>query len=282
MDERQALEIVEAALAAGVTLFDTADVYNDGESERLLGAALAARRDEVVIATKFGRARTGVAQERGASRSQILRSVDASLRRLRTDYIDLYQLHAPDPSTPPCETLSTLDDIVRAGKVRYIGSSNMQGWQVADADWVARRDRRERYVCAQVVYNLLERGAERELFPSCRHFGVGIIAALGLARGALTGKHDPGIDPPPAVARYLHGANGDVLGHLRAWADSEGRSLAEVALGTVASQPEVAAVLAGATSAEQVRANARAIAWVPSASERRELDAISAGCRALF
>lgn len=276
LDARASAAIVEAALDEGVTLFDTADVYGDGESERVLGAALAGRRNDVVISTKFGRARRGRQGARSASRREIFRAVEGSLRRLGTDYVDLYQLHAPDPSTPILETLSALDDLIHAGKVRYVGSSNMAAWQIADADWTARAHGLQRFVSVQAVYNVVDRDVEREVLPCCREFGVGVLAAVPLARGVLTGKYVDGPrDITPAAASYLR-SSGGALARVREAADAAGCSPLELVLGAIVTQPQVASVVAGATSPEQARANARAVAWASQVEHQPAVSALAA------
>ena len=275
--------LVDGALDAGITLFDTADTYGkdrDGSSESLLGLALAGRRDDVVLATKFGMDMAGTNGPdwgvRG-SRRYIRRAVEASLRRLRTDYIDLYQMHQPDPRTPIAETLAALDDLVSAGMVRYIGSSNFAGWQVADAEWTARTAGTERFVSAQNNYNLLEREIEAELVPACQRYGIGVVPFFPLSNGLLTGKYRRG-QPPPAGTRLeeksdlLSDRNFDKVESLEKYAAERGISLLDVAIGGLAGQPAVASVIAGATRPEQVRANAEAGEWQPSAADLEALD----------
>lgn len=272
--------VVDAAIDAGVTLFDTADAY--GESETFLGEVLQGRRDDVVIATKFGLDLGGdLGPDWGArgGRRYIRKAVERSLRRLRTDWIDLYQLHRPDPGTPLEETLSALNELVTEGTVRYIGSSNLSAWQVADADWTARRAGLARFVSAQNEYSLLDRSAETELLPACERFGVGVLPFFPLANGMLTGKYHR--DQPPEGGRlsnnpgYLTQARFDVVEALAAFADQRGVSLLEVAIGTLLARPGVSSVIAGATRPEQVRANAAAARWRPSADELELLDAIA-------
>ena len=202
--------VVDAALDAGITLFDTADIYGEpqGGSEELLGQALKGRRDDVVVATKFGMDMNGLNGPdfgAAASRRYIARAVEASLRRLGTDHIDLYQMHEPDPGTPIDETLAALDDLVRDGKVRYLGNSNFAGWQIADADWVASSNGRSRFISAQNHYSLLERSVEAEVIPACERFGLGMLPFFPLANGLLTGKYKRG-GQPPAGSRLSGGA----------------------------------------------------------------------------
>jgi len=282
--------VVEAALEVGINFFDTADIYGDphGTSEEQLGAALKGRRDDVVIATKFGMDMHGAnGPDYGArgARRYVMRAVEASLRRLNTDYIDLYQMHEPDPGTPIEETLSALDDLVRSGKVRYIGCSNFAGWQIADADWTARSAGLTRFISAQNHYNLLNREVEAEVLPACQRFGLGMLPYYPLASGLLTGKYRRG-EKPPAGSRLAAGgryaerlakAPWDAIEAIAAFAAERGRSMLDVAIGWLAAQPTVASVIAGATTPEQVRANAAAASWRPSAEDLAALDAIRAG-----
>lgn len=283
MDQERSVRVVRAAIDRGINFVDTADVYGNGESERAVGAAVKGQRDRVLIATKFGSGMGEGPNDRGGSRHYIRRAVEASLRRLDTDYIDLYQMHWPDPETPLEETVSTLNDLVREGKVRYIGSSNYAGWQIADADWTARVHGWDRFVSAQDRYSLIDRSLEREVVPACRHFGIGIIPYSPLAGGLLTGKYRRGQEPPagarlassPNAGRILTDTNFDVVEGLEAFARERGLSLLQVAVGWLASQPQVASVIAGATSPEQVEANAQAGLWEPTAEEREEIDRIT-------
>lgn len=286
LDAAGSREVVHAALDEGITLFDTSDSY--GASEERLGALLEGNRDDVVIATKFGSdtRKRGIdnGEEWGArgSRRYVRRAVESSLRRLRTDWIDLYQMHRPDEATPIAETLSALDDLVREGKVRYIGSSNFTGWQVADAEWTARTRGYERFVSAQNNYNLLQRDIEKDLVPALAHYGIGLLPFFPLASGLLTGKYRRG-EPPPVGSR-LQAWGGesamtaeafDVIENLDSFATERGVGLLEVALGGLAAQPTVASVIAGATSREQVARNVAAGAWRPSPSDLAALDKIT-------
>jgi len=264
--------VVDAALDCGVTLVDTADIYGSkGGSEELLGQVLAGRREHVVLATKFGMDMGDGTVARG-SRTYIRRAVEASLRRLRTDYIDLYQYHAPDGVTPLEETLATLDELITEGKVRYIGSSNFAGWQIADADWIARTQHQARFVSAQNHYNLLQRDAEQEIIPSCVNRGVGVLPYFPLANGLLTGKYSRGQAPPRGTR--LTGRESeltddvfDKLEALQRFGAEHGRSLLEVGIAGLAAMPAIASVIAGATKPEQVRANAAAGEWELSSDE---------------
>ncbi|MGC9668238.1 aldo/keto reductase [Planosporangium sp. 12N6] len=287
IDAERTAEVVNAALDAGVNFFDTADIYGDrpGHSEELLGAALGSRRADVVVATKFGMDMQGANgpdwNARGARR-YVMRAVEASLRRLNTDYIDLYQMHTPDPGTPIEETLSALDDLVRAGKVRYLGNSNFAGWQVADAEWTAHAGDLHRFISAQNEYSLLRRDAEGELVPACERFGLGVLPYFPLASGLLTGKYRRDQAPPAGTrlaadrfAARLAAAPWDTIEKLEAYATKRGLSLLDVAIGGLAAQPAVASVIAGATSPEQVRTNVAAAEWQPTAEDLAELDEIT-------
>ncbi|WP_336921281.1 aldo/keto reductase [Aquipuribacter sp. SD81] len=279
-------DVVHAALDAGVTLVDCAELYGSepGESERLLGAALRGRRDEVVLATKFGHPDGRVdapAWEAHGSRTAVRRAVEGSLRRLGTDWIDLFQMHTPDPATPVEETLGALDDLVREGKVRYVGSSNFAAWQVVDADRAAEQLGTERFVSAQNAYNLLDRSAEAELVPACEHVGVGLLPYYPMASGLLSGKYRRGEAAPegsrlssPRMAQRLAGADFDTIEALERLAAERGVDLLAVALGGLAAQPAVASVIAGARTPEQVRANVRAGLWEPDAEDLAAIEEV--------
>jgi aryl-alcohol dehydrogenase-like predicted oxidoreductase len=273
--------IVSAALEEGITFFDTADVYGGGQSEEMLGAALKGRRDEAVIATKFGHSSGGEGRS-GGSRRYVRIAVEASLRRLDTDWIDLYQLHTPDPATPVEETLEALTELVSEGKIRCAGSSNLIGWQIADADWMARTRGLTRFVTAQNAYSLLDRSVEGAVIPACAHFDVGMIPYTPLANGLLSGKHRRGRPPEPGTRlatanadRWLTDHNFDIVEALEGFASARGVSLLDVAIGGLAAQPQVVSVIAGAVSPEQVRANAHAGRWRPSAADLAELDRVA-------
>ena len=279
-----ALEVVATALDAGITLFDTADIYSEGQSEAILGKALRGRREQAIIATKFGGQMGTSPFQRGASRRWPRIAVEGSLRRLGTDWIDVYQLHFPDDDTPIEETLRTLDDLVHEGKVRYVGSSNFAAWQVADAEWTARTNHLARFVSAQNEYNLLQRSVEAELTAACVRYGIGIIPYSPLASGLLTGKFQRGEPPPPdtrigknpqLAQRWLTDRNFDLIESLRRFAEQRSLSLLDVAIGGLAAQPQVASVIAGAMTPQQVQANVRAGQWQPSAEDLHELDRIT-------
>jgi aryl-alcohol dehydrogenase-like predicted oxidoreductase len=280
IDQDATNAVVRQALDSGITLFDTADIYGQGASEEMLGLALGAERENVVVATKFGMDMQGANGPdwgvRG-SRRYVRKAIEASLRRLGTDWIDLYQLHRPDPVTPIDETLAALDELVREGKVRYLGSSNFTGWQVVDADWTARAAGTARFVSAQNEYSLLERDAEEELVPACEHVGVGLLPFFPLASGLLTGKYRRG-EPAPegtrlaGMADRLAAADWDTIERIEAYAAQRDLRPIDVAIGGLAAQPAVASVIAGATRPEQVVDNVRAGLWEPTAEDLAELD----------
>ena len=284
-DEAQSRAVVDRAIDEGVDFFDTADIYGQGESERMLGKALGKRRADVMIATKFGgRFLTEPLTPGGASARSIHRSVEASLARLGTDYIDLYQLHFPDSVTPQEETLRTLNDLVHSGKVRYLGCSNFAAWQVADAAWIARTQNLTPYVSAQNLYNLIDRRIERELVGACRHFGLGILPYFPLASGFLTGKYRRGQEPaedsrmaamPQAAERTLNDQNFAVLERLEAFARERQHTVLELAVSWLLAQEDVSCVIAGATRPEQVAANVAAAQWRLSRDELEEIDRLT-------
>jgi aryl-alcohol dehydrogenase-like predicted oxidoreductase len=285
IDEQAAEAVVSRALDLGITLFDTADIYGPGGlSEEFLGKALNGRRHKALIATKFAGPLGEGPLFGGASRRYIMSAIDASLRRLDTDYVDLYQVHFPDVRTPLEETMRALDDVVRQGKARYIGCSNFAGWQVVDAQWIARSGHGTRFISAQNQYNLLDRRIERELVPACNAHGLGILPYFPLASGFLTGKYRPG-EPPPEGTRLavmgqraeqtLNDKNFAVLAKLEAFAKVRDRSMLELAIGWLASQPHVGSVIAGATSPEQVEQNIKAGEWRLSADDLAEVDSLT-------
>ena len=281
MDEGQVKAVVDAAIEHGATFFDTADTYGLGASEELLGRALGSRRDDVVIATKFGmdmKGESGDYRGRRGSAAYVRTSVEGSLRRLGTEYIDLYQLHVPDPHTPIEETLEALDDLVTSGLVRAIGCSNLKAWQLVDAAWTSRTRDLASFVTAQNEYSLYNRTAEVELTPACLELGVGILPYFPLAYGLLTGKYRRGEDAPAgsrlalsSQARRLANADWDRIEALEAFARSQDVSVLELAIGGLAAQPAVTSVIAGVTRPEQVESNVRAGAWEPSGEVLDEL-----------
>ncbi len=276
--------VVHAAIDAGITLFDTADIYGaePGLSEIRLGKALGTRRADIVLATKFGMDMQGAnGPDFGArgSRRYIVAAVEASLRRLGTDWIDLYQFHTPDPLTPIDETLAALDDLVTSGKVRYIGHSNRTGWQIAEAEFTARMKGSTRFISAQNHYNLLDRRAELEVTPAAEAYGLGVLPYFPLANGLLTGKYSSGQAPEGSRLTHsrtnlLQNADFDQLREFGDFARDRGLTEVQVAFSWLASRPSVASVIAGATKPEQVQQNAEAASWVPSEKDLEELDRI--------
>lgn len=286
VDNATAKAVVHKALDCGITLFDTADIYgNRGGSETALGEILGPRRREIVLATKFGMAMDDVDVKIGGSRRYIMAAVDDSLRRLKTDWIDLYQLHQPDPRTPIAETLSALDDLVRSGKVRYVGCSNLPAWQVAEAVMCARASGGADFVSAQDEYSLLVRKAEAELVPALNHFGLGLLPYFPLASGMLTGKYRRNGALPAGTRltnpagkrladRYLTDANYEKVEKLEAFAAERGRSMLELAFSWLLARKPVASVIAGATSAAQIEQNVAAGSWTLSAEDLAAVDRI--------
>jgi aryl-alcohol dehydrogenase-like predicted oxidoreductase len=287
LDLEQSRAVVHAALDHGINLFDTSDSY--GDSEQRLGEILQGRRDDVLIATKFGSDVRRLGQDNGmdwgarGSRRYIRRAVENSLRRLRTDWVDLYQMHVPDPGTPIEESLSTLDDLVHEGKVRYLGHSNFSGWQTAEAEWIARTRNLERFISAQNRYSLLERGIEADLVPALERYEIGLLPYFPLASGLLTGKYRRG-EAPPEGSRIqvwkresvLTDDTFDVLEKLEAFARERSITMLDVAIGGLAAQRAVSSVIAGATSPEQVAANVKAGEWLPTADDLAEIARITA------
>ena len=274
--------VVHRALDEAINFFDTANVYSNGASEEFVGAALEGQRDRVVLATK-GRFKMGEGpNDIGASRYHIMSAVEASLRRLRTDHIDLYQIHAWDESVPVAEMMRALDDLVRAGKIRYIGASQFSAWQLAHCNTFAEMMGWEQFVTIQTHYNLFERDAERELLPYCAWSNVGILPYFPLAGGLLTGKYTRGEAPPegsrgtfsPYVKNRLTEANFDKLDALRSFAVSRGRALHDLAFGWLLSRKQIPSVIAGATTPEQVTANAATVGWKLSEEELKELQGL--------
>jgi aryl-alcohol dehydrogenase-like predicted oxidoreductase len=283
IDLQRTRAVVDAAIDAGITLFDTAEMYGkDGGSELALGEVLAGRRDKVVLATKFGHQKVdmgyGPAAGAKGGRGYIRLAVEKSLRRLRTDYIDLYQLHTPDPLTPIEETVAALDELVAEGKVRYIGHSNLSGWQLADA--AHQSAARTPFISAQNKWSMLDRDAEAEVVPAAVHFGLGVLPYFPLANGMLTGKVRRGRELPAGsrIATRSHLVTDEKLDTVEAlieWGAQRGVSILEIAIGGLAAQPGCASVIAGATSAEQIIANAAAGEWEPTPEDLAELDKIS-------
>ena len=277
--------VVHAALDAGITLFDTADIYGGrGLSEEHLGKALGSRRKDIVLATKFGMGMGEGPYAKGASRHYIMAAVEASLKRLGTDWIDLYQIHRPDPATPIEETLRALDDLIRAGKVRYIGHSNFRAWQTVEAELTARHLNLNAFVSAQDEYSLINRELDGDRMAMLRKYDLGLLPYFPLASGLLTGKH--GATPAPGTrladagglsSRYWTAANLEMVAGLKAFAAEHGRSMLELAMSWLACRPQVSSVIAGAMTPEQVRANAKAAHWTLGAEEMDAVDRIRDG-----
>ncbi|TAL00342.1 MAG: aldo/keto reductase [Rhodospirillaceae bacterium] len=281
--------VVDKAIDLGITLFDTANAYGQGKSEELLGRALGTHRQQVLVATKFGLPMGNTPHlQAGGSRDAIMRAVESSLRRLGTDYIDLYQIHGPDASTPIAETLRALDDLVRQGKVRYIGHSNFSGWEVADAAWTADVNTLVPFISAQNRYSVITRTIESDVVPACQKHGVGIIPYFPLESGLLTGKYKYGEElptgsrintlkkkAPAAVERYFGDAKFKLADTLQKWCATKGYPILGVALGWLLAKPYVSSVIAGATKPEQLETNVKAAAWRPTAEDIAEIDALS-------
>lgn len=289
MDAAATQSVVDAAMGLGATFFDTADVYGNGQSEELLGKALGARRSRAIIATKFGGPMRGSKfPDGGASRAALMYAAEESLRRLGTDYIDVYQIHRPDPKTPIEETLRAFDDLVRQGKVRYIGNSNFDGAQVDAAAAISREQKLRAFSSAQNHYSLLTRGIETDLVPACERHGLGVLPYFPLESGMLTGKYKRGEAPaegtrlaafakqsPTGVARFLNDDNLTKVEKLQAIADANGNTVLDMAFGWLLSRPYVSCVIAGATRPAQVEANVKAAAWRPTAEIARRIDAVT-------
>ena len=283
IDAAQSDRVVHAALDAGITLFDTADVYGKGASEELLGQALGRRRDEAIVATKFGHELDE--QRRGAHPDYVPQACDASLRRLGVDHIDLYQLHRPDPDVPIAETLGALAELVQAGKVRELGHSNLSAAEMNTAQAAGAENGGPRFACAQDHWNLLERDLEGERLTAIRRNGLALLPYFPLASGLLTGKYHAGETPDadwrlaklPDERREQHLSEErfDAVAQLTELATSRGRTLLELAMSWLAGHPSVASVIAGATRPEQVEANAAAVGWELTTEDRAEIDRIT-------
>ncbi len=276
--------VLNQAIDEGINLFDTADIYGGaGASEELMGKALEGKRHQVVLATKFAGPMGEGPMTKGTSRNHIMDAVENSLRRLNTDYLDLYQVHFPDPETPMEETMRALDDLVRSGKVRYIGNSNYAGWQIAHSQWIAEHYGLTKFISAQNEWSLLRRSVETEVIPAAQKFGTGVLPYFPLASGLLTGKYKRGQDAPegtrlsagPMAERALTDSNFDVVEKLEEYATTRGHTILELAMSWLASHPAVGSVIAGATKPEQVTSNAAAASWVLTDEERAEVDQIT-------
>ena len=286
IDLEASRRVVHKALDLGITLFDTADIYGErGGSETCLGQILGDRRKDIVLATKFGMPMDTAETLKGGSRRYIMAAVEASLRRLRTDWIDLYQLHRPDPLTPIEETLRALDDLVRQGKVRYVGCSNLAGWQAVEAQWTAKHLGLNAFVSCQDEYSLVVRGIERDLLPAMQTHGLGLLPFFPLASGLLTGKYRRDAPPPAGTRlantqrladRYLTDANWQVVERLAPFCAARGHSLLELAFSWLAARPQVASVIAGATKPEQIEQNVAAAGWRLGPDDLAEIDRLSA------
>ena len=281
-DQSQSSAVLDQALDLGINFIDTANIYSAGESEIHIGHWLTGKRDRVLIATKFGLNMGNGPMQQGGSRQHMMASVEASLDRLKTDYIDLYQIHRVDRSIPIEETLGALDDLVRSGKVRYIGASNFDAWHLCEAEWVARTRHLNRFVSVQNYYNLLKREIEREVTPYCETYGVGIIPYFPLESGFLTGKYRRGTSPPkggrltgsPRGEELLRDENFDRLDRLVVFAEERGHTLLDLAIAGLAAQPAVSSIIAGAIAPEQVVANVAAAGWTLSADDCADLDRV--------
>jgi aryl-alcohol dehydrogenase-like predicted oxidoreductase len=284
-DEQTSIAVINHALDMGINYIDTADMYDRGRSEEFVGKALKGKRANVIIATKFAAPMAEGPNDKGGSRHYIMKAVEASLKRLQTDYIDVYQMHNPDTETPIEETLRTLDDLVHAGKIRYIGCSNFAAWQLCEALWTSTARHLHSFVTVQVRYNVLERSIETELVPCCRKYGIGVIPWGPLAGGFLTGKYQQG-EQAPADARlakpvgiYSHiftDDNWNKLSKLKAFAAKHGHTVAELAIAWLRAKPWITSVIAGARTVEQLSVNLPAMQWKLTDDEIAEIDAIAA------
>jgi len=276
IDYDRSLAVVDAALEAGITLFDTADIYSQGASEEFIGRALEGRRDSVLVATKFGKEMDENPSDRRGSREYVRWAVEGSLRRLRTDTIDVYQMHEPDPNTPLDETLGVLDELVQEGKVRFVGSSNYSAEQIEAADRLARERGLTRFVSAQNHYSLVERAVEDDVLPTCERLGIGQLPYFPLASGLLTGKYTRGEEATEGrlAGREIPEERWDRAEALQRYAGERGVPLLHVAIGGLLAMPAIACVIAGATRPEQVRANVEAGSWEPSPEDVAALRAL--------
>jgi len=290
IDLEQSRTVIHKAIDLGITLFDTADIYGKrGGSETILGQVLGERRKDIVLATKFGGQMDDGGTLKGASARYIAKAAESSLKRLQTDWIDLYQLHFPDPRTPMEETLRALDDLVTQGKVRFIGCSNLPAWQVVDAQWIAKNFRLSSFVCSQNEYSLVMREADRELLPALQAFGLGLLPYFPLASGLLTGKYNRNA-PAPVDSRfmalkglgdrYLTEANWQIVEQLEKFCAQHEHSMLELAFSWLLARPAVASVIAGATKPEQLEQNANAADWALTPDEMAEIDRLTGGATA--
>ncbi|MFC1946110.1 aldo/keto reductase [Chloroflexota bacterium] len=280
VDEQTSVAIINHALESGVTFLDTSDLYGGGKSEEFLGKALKGKRSRVVIATKFGmldRVRVS------GSRHHVMQAVENSLRKLKTDYIDLYQMHKPDPMTPIEETLRALDGLVRAGKVRYIGCSNFPSWQIADALWTSRSCNLESFATTQSEYSLLYRAVEGEVIPCCKSYGLGLIPWGPLAAGFLTGKYRRGepagagtrLAEVPDLSSIMSDRNFDILEEFQQFAKERGHRVGELAIAWLLAKPIISSVISGATGTAQLDSNLAGAQWALTQQEVAEVEAIT-------
>jgi len=285
IDLEASRKVIHKAIDLGITLFDTADIYaGQGGSETVLGTVLGDRRKDIVLATKYSKPMAADGTKQGASRRYIMNAVEASLTRLKTDYIDLYQQHDYDSLTPLEETLRALDDLVRQGKVRYIGNSNFPAWRIAEAEFTARAMNVPRFVSCQDEYSLVVRGIEKDLLPAAQEYGLGLLPFFPLASGLLTGKYKRGEAAPDDTRfgkvprlrdQYVTPRNEEIVEKLMAFAQARGHTMLELAFSWLAARPQVSSVIAGATRVEQVEQNVKAIAWKLSAEDMAEIDQIT-------
>jgi aryl-alcohol dehydrogenase-like predicted oxidoreductase len=285
IDLERTRAVIHKAFDLGITLFDTADTYGErGGSETCMGQVLGEMRKEIVLATKFGMPMADDGEKQGGARRYIMRAVEDSLRRLKTDWIDLYQLHQADPRTPIEETLRALDDLVRQGKVRYVGCSNLAGWQVVEAAWTAKAGGITGFVSCQDEYSLVVRDVEKELLPAARAYGMGVLPYFPLASGLLTGKYLRDAPMPEGArltktkrlaSRYLTERNWAIAEALRAFAGQRGHTMLELAFSWLLAQAPVTSVIAGATRPEQLEQNVKAGGWALSADDLAEISRIT-------
>ena len=281
-DEAASRRVIDASIDIGANFFDTANIYTGTNSETIIGKALKGRRDKVILTTKFGLSMGSGPNLQGGSRGHILSQLEGSLRRLQTDYLDLYQMHTVDRLTPIEETLRTLDDLVRSGKVRYIGCSNYDGWHLVEALQTSRALNLNSFVSVQPYYNLLKRGIERELVPACEAYDIGIIPYFPLESGFLTGKYRPGQGVPegtrfakaPNYQGMLNEGNFAILAGLESFAEERGHTVGELAMAWLAARPQVCSVISGASTPEQVEANAKGLEWKLTDEDLAEIDKI--------
>jgi aryl-alcohol dehydrogenase-like predicted oxidoreductase len=282
-DTKQSIEVINDALEMGINFIDTAELYSAGRSEELVGQAVKGKRSQVIIATKFGYKRTLTPAQQGGSRDYIMKAVEASLKRLNTDYIDLYYIHWNDPVTPILETLRTMDNLVRAGKVRYIACSNFDAWQLNDAWWTSKAHNLEPFIAVQPKYHMLDRSIEKELVPCCEAHGIGVVPWGPLASGFLTGKYHRGQDIPAEMRLakpfsiyndIITSENYDKLEKLESFAKERGHSVGELAIAWLLFNPWLGSVIAGAMNFKQLSANVAAADWKLTAEDKAEIDKI--------